>query len=58
MSSRSNRAHRTFPRWVTRLLMVLGLAAGTLLATAGPASADGKCVDVYRDGVGTTLCTP
>jgi hypothetical protein len=39
--------------------MVLGLAAGTLLATAGPASADGKCVDIYpSDGWGTTICTP
>ena len=38
--------------------MVLGLAAGTLLATAGPASAGGKCVYVYQDGYGTTICTP
>jgi hypothetical protein len=38
--------------------MVLGLAAGTLLAAAAPASAGGKCVDVYRDGWGTTICTP
>ena len=38
--------------------MVLGLAAGTLLATAGPAAADGKCIYVYQDGVGTTVCTP
>jgi hypothetical protein len=38
--------------------MVLGLAAGTLLATAGAASADPKCVVVYQNGVGTTVCTP
>jgi hypothetical protein len=38
--------------------MVLGLAVGTLLATAGPASADPKCVDVYKNGYGTTVCTP
>ena len=38
--------------------MVLGLAAGTLLATAGPASAGGKCVYAYHNGYGTTICTP
>ena len=50
--------HRSLPRIVTKLLMVLGLAVGTLLATASPASA-GKCVDVYpSDNWGTTVCTP
>jgi hypothetical protein len=38
--------------------MVLGLAAGTLLATAGAASADPTCVDVYQHGYGTTICKP
>jgi hypothetical protein len=50
--------HRTLPRLVAGLLMVLGLAVGTLLATASPASATGKCVDVYQGGYGTTVCTP
>ena len=51
--------HLTPLRIVTKLLMVLGLAAGTLLVSAHPASADPKCVDVYpRDGWGTTVCTP
>ena len=48
--------HRSPPRIVTKLLLVLGLAAGTLLATAGTASA--KCVDAYVDQYGTTVCTP
>jgi hypothetical protein len=38
--------------------MVLGLATGTLLASALPASAEGWCVDVYQNGYGTTVCTP
>jgi len=38
--------------------MVLGLTAGTLLAAASPASADPQCVEVYKNGVGTTVCTP
>ena len=54
-----NSGHRNPPRFVTKLLMVLGLTAGTLLVAASPASADPKCVDVYpSDGWGTTVCTP
>jgi hypothetical protein len=52
-----DRRHRTLSRFVTRLLMVLGLAAGTLLVAAGPAAA-GSCIDVYQNGYGTTVCTP
>jgi hypothetical protein len=57
MPSRNDR-HRTFPQLVTRLLMVLGLAAGTLLVAADAASADPTCFDVYRGPYGTTVCTP
>jgi hypothetical protein len=57
MRSISN-GHRSLPRIVTKLLMVLGLAAGTLLAVASPASAGGRCVDAYVDDWGTTVCTP
>jgi hypothetical protein len=57
MPSRSS-GHLSLPQFVARLLMVLGLAAGTLLVSANPASAGGKCVDVYQNGYGTTVCTP
>ncbi|MEY2421960.1 MAG: hypothetical protein QOI95_2027 [Acidimicrobiaceae bacterium] len=56
--SNDRSGHRTLPRLVARLLLVLGLTAGTLLAAASPASADGTCVDVYKNGYGTTVCTP
>jgi hypothetical protein len=56
MPSRSS-GHLSLPQFVARLLMVLGLAAGTLLVAAGPASA-GSCFDVYQNGYGTTVCTP
>jgi hypothetical protein len=58
MPSRNNR-HRHLPQFVPRLLLVLGLIAGTLLASAGAASAEGYCVYVYpQDSWGTTICTP
>lgn len=57
MLSRNDR-HRILPRWATRLLMVLGVTAGTLLVSAVPASADPQCFLVYQNGVGTTVCTP
>ena len=50
--------HRALSRLLARYLLVLGLAAGTLLATATAASAEGTCIDVYRNGYGTTVCTP
>lgn len=56
---RLNSGHTTPLKVATKLLMVLGFAAGTLLVSISPASADPKCVDVYpRDGWGTTVCTP
>ena len=53
-----NSGHRNPPRFVTKLLMVLGLTVGTLLISAAPATAEGKCVYVYQSGYGTTVCTP
>jgi hypothetical protein len=53
-----SKGHRTPLRFATKLLMVLGLSAGTLLAAAAPASAEGQCFYVYQNGVGTTVCTP
>jgi hypothetical protein len=52
-----NSGHRSPLKLVTKLLLVLGLGAGTLLAGAAPASA-GQCYYVYQNGVGTKVCTP
>ena len=55
---RLNSGHSTPLKVATKLLMVLGLTAGTLLATASPASAEGQCFYVYQAGYGTLVCTP
>ena len=54
----SSRTHRDPSSILVRLLLVLGLTGGALLASALPASATGECVDVYHGPYGATVCTP
>jgi len=53
-----DRRHRTLSRFGHQLLLVLGLAAGTLLVAAGPGPQPASCVDVYQNGYGTTCAPP
>ena len=53
----SFRTHRDPSSILVRLLLVLGLTAGALLASAQTASA-GTCYEAYYAGYGTTVCTP
>jgi hypothetical protein len=54
----STRFHRDPSRILIRLLVVLAVTLGALLTTVLPASAAGKCIDVYEGPYGTTVCTP
>ena len=53
----NSRTHHDLSRLLVRLVLVLAVCASGLLAHAAPASAS-ECVYLYRNGVGTTVCTP